>query len=158
MATRMTVLQANRCSKLAIEGFEQGANMFKRSSKDIRTTSIPMKGPAILLKVTLLYEYWRRSGVFIDNFGHILHLALVFLLLTLSRIMLAGVAKALWPCCIRYYFNCPSFKRVSENAKVKYLMIIPYCNFFITNLFLTLTLTLIAFVVNNIGGARVQWR
>ena len=28
---------------------------------------------------------WRRSGVFIVNFKHILHLVLVFLLLTLSR-------------------------------------------------------------------------
>ena len=28
---------------------------------------------------------WRRSGVFIVNFEHILHLILVFLLLTLSR-------------------------------------------------------------------------
>ena len=30
-------------------------------------------------------RYWRRSGIFIDNFEHISHLALMFLLLTLSR-------------------------------------------------------------------------
>ena len=30
-------------------------------------------------------SYWHRSGVFIVNFEHISHLALVFLLLTLSR-------------------------------------------------------------------------
>ena len=30
-------------------------------------------------------RYWRRSGVFIVNFEHISHLALVFLLLTLNK-------------------------------------------------------------------------
>ena len=30
-------------------------------------------------------RYWRRSYVFIVNFEHISHLALVFLLLTLSK-------------------------------------------------------------------------
>ena len=34
---------------------------------------------------------WRRSGVFIVNFGHISHLFLVFLLLTLNKQMLAGL-------------------------------------------------------------------
>ena len=34
--------------------------------------------------------HWRRSGVFIVNFEHISHLFLVFLLLTLSRLMSAG--------------------------------------------------------------------
>ena len=34
---------------------------------------------------TLERRHWRRSGVFIVNFEHILHLVLVFLLLTLSR-------------------------------------------------------------------------
>ena len=29
--------------------------------------------------------HWRCSGVFVVNFGHILHLILVFLLLTLNR-------------------------------------------------------------------------
>ena len=33
---------------------------------------------------------WRRSGVFIVNYEHISHLVLVFLLLTLSKEMLAG--------------------------------------------------------------------
>ena len=33
---------------------------------------------------------WRRSGAFIVKFEHISHLDLVFLLLTLSRLMLAG--------------------------------------------------------------------
>ena len=30
-------------------------------------------------------RHWRRSGIFIVNFEHISHLALMFLLLTLSR-------------------------------------------------------------------------
>ena len=34
---------------------------------------------------------WRRCGVFIVNFDHISHLVLVFLLLTLSRWMSAGL-------------------------------------------------------------------
>ena len=42
--------------------------MFKVNNKDTKTTC-----------------YWRRSNVFIVNFEHISHLALVFLLLTLSR-------------------------------------------------------------------------
>ena len=33
---------------------------------------------------------WRRSGVFIVNCEHISHFLLVFLLLTLSRLMPAG--------------------------------------------------------------------
>ena len=36
--------------------------------------------------------HWRRSGTFIVNFEHISHLVLVFLLLTLSRQMPAGIA------------------------------------------------------------------
>ena len=30
-------------------------------------------------------RHWRRSGIFIVNFEHILHLVLVFLLLTLGK-------------------------------------------------------------------------
>ena len=36
-------------------------------------------------------RHWRRSGFFIVNFEHISHLVLVFLLLTLSRSMPAGI-------------------------------------------------------------------
>ena len=36
-------------------------------------------------------RYWRRSGIYIVNFEHISHLVLVFLLLTLSRKMPAGI-------------------------------------------------------------------
>ena len=34
---------------------------------------------------------WRRSGAFIVNFGHVSHLALVFLLLTLNMYLPAGL-------------------------------------------------------------------
>ena len=47
----------------------------------------------ICLKLTIKIperRQWRRSGIFIVNFEHILHLALVFLMLTLSRQMPAG--------------------------------------------------------------------
>ena len=51
-------------SKLTIETLEQGV-------KYVKTTMTPER------------QDWRRSGVFIVNFEHILHLVLVFLLLTL---------------------------------------------------------------------------
>ena len=35
--------------------------------------------------------FWRRSGVIIVNFEHISHLVIVFLLLTLSRLIPAGL-------------------------------------------------------------------
>ena len=38
-----------------------------------------------------LEKAWCRSGVFIVNFEHISHLALVFLMLTLSRQMAVGL-------------------------------------------------------------------
>ena len=50
------------CSKLTIETLQQGVNMFKVNDKD-----------------------WRSSGDFTIIFEHILHLVLLFLLLTLSR-------------------------------------------------------------------------
>ena len=37
-------------------------------------------------------RHWSRSGVFIVNFEHISHIVLVFLLSTLSRLMLTGMA------------------------------------------------------------------
>ena len=55
--------------------------MFRVSNKDTRTTTT-MKIPE--------RRHWRRSGIFIVNFEQISHLALVFLLLTLSRYMPAG--------------------------------------------------------------------
>ena len=38
-------------------------------------------------------RHWSRSGVFIVNFEHILHLVLVFLLLTLNMWLLAGLQQ-----------------------------------------------------------------
>ena len=56
--------------------------MFKVSNRNTRArceicSKLTMKTPE--------RHHWRRSGVFIVNFEHILHLVLVFLLLTLSR-------------------------------------------------------------------------
>ena len=58
-----TAQRAMTCSKLTIETLEQG-----------------MKYDQIYVR-----RHWRRSGVFIVNFEYISHLALAFLLLTLSR-------------------------------------------------------------------------
>ena len=61
--------------------------MFKVNSRNTRvkckrrsklTTEIPEGG------------HWVRFGVFIVNYEHILHLVLVFILINLSRLMLAG--------------------------------------------------------------------
>ena len=66
--------------------------------------TLPVFQPAICSKLTMkeleeicwkltIYQ-WRRSGVFTVNFEHITHLVLMFLLLTLSRQMPAGVASS----------------------------------------------------------------
>ena len=61
--------QAITCSKLTIETLEQGCEICSK----------------LTINITERCQ-WRRSGVFIVNFKHILHLILlVFLLLTLSR-------------------------------------------------------------------------
>ena len=44
-----------------------------------------------MLICSKLRRQWRRFGIFVVNFEHILHLVLVFLLLTLSRYMPAGI-------------------------------------------------------------------
>ena len=47
----------------------------------------------ICLKLTIKTpeRHWRRSGIFIVNFEHISHLALVFVLLNLNMELLAGI-------------------------------------------------------------------
>ena len=62
--------------------------MFKVNNKNTRARS------EICSKLTIKTperRHWRRSGVFIVNFEHISHLALVLLLLTLSRKMPVGL-------------------------------------------------------------------
>ena len=59
-----------------------GSYMFKVNNKNTRTryeicSNLTIKTPE--------QRQWRYSGVIIVNFEHISHLALVFLLLTLSR-------------------------------------------------------------------------
>ena len=61
--------------------------MFKVNNRNTRTSC------EICSKLTIKIpeqRQWRRSGIFIVNFEHISQLALVFLLLTLSRQMPAG--------------------------------------------------------------------
>ena len=66
--------------------------MFKVNNRNTRTKcEICSK---LIIKTTERCQ-WRRSGVFIVDFEHILHLALVFLLLTLSRWMPAGMWRTL---------------------------------------------------------------
>ena len=58
-----------------------GIYMLKLNNKNTRTRC------EICSKLTIKIperRHWRRSGVFIVNFGHISHLVLVFLLLTLN--------------------------------------------------------------------------
>ena len=64
-----------------------GKYMFKVNNRNTRRRC------EICSKLTIKIpepRHWRRSGIFIVNFEHISHLALVFLLLTLSRKMAAG--------------------------------------------------------------------
>ena len=58
-----------------------GNYMFKVNNRNTRTRC------EICSKLTIKIPercHWRRSGILIANFGHILHLVLVFLLLTLN--------------------------------------------------------------------------
>ena len=62
--------------------FPAGNHMLKFNNKNTRTRC------EICSKLTIKKSkrhQWRRSGVFIVNFEHISHLALMFLLLTLSK-------------------------------------------------------------------------
>ena len=56
--------------------------MLKVSNKDTRTT--PLVKEQRYSNFEHISRHWRRSGVFIVNFEHISHIALVFTLLTLS--------------------------------------------------------------------------
>ena len=61
--------------------------MFKNKKKTTRTRCEICSGLTIK---TAKRRYFRRSGVLIVNFEHILHLVLVLLVLTLSRQMPTG--------------------------------------------------------------------
>ena len=67
--------------------------MFKVDNKNTRKTC------EICSKLTIRTPercYWHRFGLFIVNFEHISHSALVFLLLTLSKQMPAGQTYTCW--------------------------------------------------------------
>ena len=65
--TEVISQSAFTCSKLTIEALKQGVKYFIK---------LTMKTPE--------RRHWRRSGVFIANFEHISHFALLFLVLTLN--------------------------------------------------------------------------
>ena len=72
---------------MKIDYFSKGANpaddyLFTVNDRNARTRCEICSEPTIM---TPERGHWHRSGVFIVNFEHISHLALVFLLLTLSR-------------------------------------------------------------------------
>ena len=70
------------------ELFPANSYLFKVRNKNIR------KRCEICLKLTIKTpgrRHWRFSSVFIVNFEHILHLFLVFLLLTLTKKMFSGI-------------------------------------------------------------------
>ena len=84
--------------------------MFKVNNRNTRTRC------RICSKLTIKTperRYWRRSGVFIVNFKQISHLALVFLLLTLSRYTPAGR----WPLGLQIPKN-PRLNRVKRMSQV----------------------------------------
>ena len=66
-----------------------GKYLFNANNKVIGTKSMDIV-PESLLLLTLNRWQCGRSGVFIINFEHILHLAIVFLLLTLNMQLLSG--------------------------------------------------------------------
>ena len=51
-------------------------------------SSSSIGGVPHLLRVCVIFSFneWRRSGLFIVKFGHIYHIAMLFLLLTLNKI------------------------------------------------------------------------
>ena len=68
-------------------GTQSAITCFKVNNRNSRTIC------EICSKLTMKTQercHWRRSGVFIVNFEHISHLILVFLLLTLSKEIMAG--------------------------------------------------------------------
>ena len=75
----------SKLSCLWIKSLEPaGKNMFKVNNRNTR------KRCEICSKLTIKtpeWRHWRRSGVFIVNFEHISHVLLVFLLLTLIKLM-----------------------------------------------------------------------
>ena len=74
-------MDANMVNINSLSIIPAGICLLKVNNKNTRTKC------EICLKLTIKAperRHWRRSGVFIVNFAHILHLLLVFLLLTLN--------------------------------------------------------------------------
>ena len=78
--TLQIALKKRTCASDDAQGIKPADNcMFKANNKNTRTWC------KICSKLTIKIRQRRRSGIFTVNFEHILHLVLVFLLLTLSR-------------------------------------------------------------------------
>ena len=64
------------------------------------------------------WRHWHRSGIFIVNFKHVLHLVLVFLLSALSKYMPAGS----WYICFWFWpFRNSSQKLIQRGIHVAYM-------------------------------------
>ena len=75
--------------------------LFKINNRNTRTRCKLCSKLTIKTPEWRQWHQWHWSGVFIVNFEHILHLILVFLLLTLNIKLPTGIL--LFPCRIKYY-------------------------------------------------------
>ena len=78
----IAILAFNELIYVLYPSFPAGIYLLKVNNRNTRTRC------EICSKLTINTperRHWRRSGVFIVNFEHISHLALVFLLLTLNK-------------------------------------------------------------------------
>ena len=76
--TLQIALTKRTCALDDAQGIKPANCMFKVNNRNTRTWSKTCS------KLTIKIRQRRRSGIFIVNFEHILHLVLVFLLLTLN--------------------------------------------------------------------------
>ena len=79
--------KAKRCTAKTLQPLHRlipaGNHMFEVNNRNTRTRCEIC--PKLAIKIPERHQ-WRSSGIFIVNFGHISHLVLVFLLLTLKQV------------------------------------------------------------------------
>ena len=68
----------------------------------------------IFSKLTIKTRQWRCSGIFIVNFGHISHLVLVFLLLTLAGKYRLGTLAGKFKLVIKTFVNALNIFRMNS--------------------------------------------
>ena len=109
---------------LWLSSIPAGNYMFKANNRNTRTKcEICSK---LTIKIAERHQ-WRRSGIFIVNFELILHLALVFVLLTLSRKIPAGndrlhASKVSWKFSISAIYNFAVIIEIHSNLPVKFVI------------------------------------